>query len=78
MPAYIQFGFFQSNQVTQSAVVSFGENVIQNRNSTKQNIGNFMVTEGISSSRIANLANVDPDLFDQISVDANNFSGVQN
>lgn len=77
MPAFIQFGFIQSNVIASAGSFNLGVNVIQNRNSTKQNIGNYTIFEGICSVKTEKALNFDPDYSDNSSFDANNYAGVQ-
>ncbi|MBH8597034.1 MULTISPECIES: hypothetical protein [unclassified Thermoactinomyces] len=75
MSASIHFGFFLSNAVSTSGSINLGVNVVQNRNSSKQNIGNLQTFEGNSWMATKKLINFDSDIVDNYSVDANNYAG---
>lgn len=77
MPANIWFGFFRSNVVAQGGAISFGINIIQNRNSTKQNNGNYAISGGFLAIPVVNLVNYDADIQDSWNYDNNNFVGPQ-
>ncbi|WP_160173861.1 hypothetical protein [Thermoactinomyces daqus] len=49
--------------------------MVQNRNSSKQNIGNLQTFEGNSWMATKKLINFDSDIVDNYSVDANNYAG---
>lgn len=77
MSVGLWFGFLKANTVTTGASVSLGVNIVQNRNSTKQNIGNFAVAGGLLSTPTNKIINVDTDLVDVFSFDNMNFTGPQ-
>lgn len=77
MSTYIQLGYIQSNLVTQGGSINCGVNVVQNRNTSKQNIGNFIIYEGIGSVKTNTFTNIDPDYLDNSSFDGNNYAGLQ-
>lgn len=77
MPAWIGFGFLKSDNITQGGSICFGLNIVQNRNSTKQNNGMYMIGDGIKVLPVGVLANVDPDYSDTISTDFQNYAGPQ-
>jgi hypothetical protein len=77
MSASVWLGFLKSNSVTNGANISFGINIVQNRNTTKQNIGNYVVSQGIVSLQAAQVTNMDPDFVDSWNYDHNNFTSPQ-
>lgn len=77
MSAGLWFGFFKSNSVSQGGSISLGVNVIQNRNSTKQNNGNLAISGGPLSIPTFHIVNLDMDIQDTWSYDHNNFAGAQ-
>ncbi|WP_018131642.1 hypothetical protein [Effusibacillus pohliae] len=77
MPVGIWFGFLKSYNVTQGGSVSLGVNIVQNRNSTKQNNGNLAITAGVLSIPTFQLVNLDIDVQDLLSYDHTNWAGSQ-
>ncbi|BCJ86683.1 hypothetical protein skT53_16680 [Effusibacillus dendaii] len=77
VPVSLWFGFVKSNTITQGGCTGLGINIIQNRNSTKQNNGALTVSGGFTGTRISHLINADSDLFDLPAYDANDFTGLQ-
>lgn len=77
MSAGIWFGFFKSGIVTQGGAISFGVNIVQNRNATKQNNGNLAFSGGFLMIPVTSMINYDADIQDSWNYDANNFAGSQ-
>ncbi|MFD1427177.1 hypothetical protein JOD24_001981 [Kroppenstedtia sanguinis] len=72
MPAFFNIGLFKNDQVQTGGSVGFGQNIIQNRNSSKFNQGSTSVGDGVSTLPIALHLNADPDLQDQLILETNN------
>lgn len=77
MPAFLNFGFVKNDQVTSGGTISFGQNIVQNRNATKTNNGSVNVGDGLNNLPIILHLNADPDAADQTAIDAQNFTGPQ-
>ncbi|WP_018131643.1 hypothetical protein [Effusibacillus pohliae] len=77
MPAFFNFGWFKNDNLTQGGSVSFGQNIVQNRNATKQNNGQLTIGDGFNNMPIIYHLNADPDAVDQNAIDAQNFGGTQ-
>lgn len=77
MPALFSFGLVKNDQVTNAGSFSFGQNIVQNRNATKQNNGFINVGDGLYNIPVLLQLNTDPDAVDQTAIDANNFAGPQ-
>ncbi|GGA46777.1 hypothetical protein GCM10007416_19930 [Kroppenstedtia guangzhouensis] len=77
MPAHISVGVIKNNNLSQGATITLGVNVVQNRNSTKQNIGNFVIGDGHQSLPTGQVNNLDSDFQDSQSIDSNNYAGIQ-
>lgn len=77
MPAWIGFGFFKSDSVTQGGAICLGLNIVQNRNSTKQNNGTYIIGDGVKVLPTAVIANIDPDYSDTFNTDFQNYTGPQ-
>lgn len=77
MPAFLNFGFIKNDQITSGGTISFGQNIVQNRNATKTNNGSVNVGDGLNNLPIILHLNADPDAQDQNAIDAQNFSGPQ-
>ncbi|MCH5586671.1 hypothetical protein MK805_17180 [Shimazuella sp. AN120528] len=77
MTTFIQLGCVQSNAVAQAGSINFGANIVQNRNTTKQNVGNYIIFEGLGSVKTNKFINIDPDYLDNASFDGNNYVGTQ-
>lgn len=77
MPAIINLGIHKENQVTAGGSVSFGINIVQNRNSTKQNFTVQSIGDGFIQLTTANYLNVDTDMVDMPNYDALNIAGPQ-
>ncbi|BCJ86684.1 hypothetical protein [Effusibacillus dendaii] len=77
MPALFTFGFFKNDQLTQGSSVGFGQNVFQNRNSTKQNNGSITIGDGVNWIGFGMNLNGDQDAQDMTTFDAQDFAGPQ-
>lgn len=77
MPAFFNIGLFKNDQVNTSSSLSFGQNIVQNRNGSKVNQGSTNVGDGINNLPIAFHLNGDPDLQDQLNLDAQNLGAGQ-
>ncbi|EGK10184.1 hypothetical protein ACFQ49_16095 [Kroppenstedtia eburnea] len=77
MPAHISVGVIKNNNLSQGATITLGVNVVQNRNSTKQNIGNFVIGDGYQYLPTGEVTNQDGDIQDNQSIDFNNYAGIQ-
>lgn len=77
MPALFSFGAIKNDTITTGGTLSFGQNIVQNRNATKQNNANINVGDGLLNAPIILHTNVDADAFDQNALDAQNFTGPQ-
>lgn len=77
MPALFSFGWIKNDTITTGGSLSFGQNIVQNRNATKQNNANIIVGDGLLNTPIVVHTNADIDAFDQNTIDAQNFTGPQ-
>jgi hypothetical protein len=76
MPAFVSFVWFKNDQVTNAGSLGIGQNIVQNRNATKQNNGAINVGDGFNNLPVL-FVNADPDVQDQAAIDAQNFAGPQ-
>jgi hypothetical protein len=77
VPAFINLGFYKGNQVNTGGSVSFGLNIVQNRNSTKQNFTAQSIGDGFKQLNTIHYLNMDSDLIDTPSFDAMDIAGPQ-
>ncbi|MCH5586670.1 hypothetical protein MK805_17175 [Shimazuella sp. AN120528] len=77
MPVFFNFGFIQNNSITSSGSIGIGQNIIQNRNGTKNNNASTNVGVGLNNVPVLFHQNVDPDNIDQANIDAQNLGGPQ-
>ncbi|MFD1427178.1 hypothetical protein JOD24_001982 [Kroppenstedtia sanguinis] len=77
MPAQISVGVIKNNILSQGATLTLGVNVVQNHNSTKQNIGNYVIGAGRLSMPTGQVTNLDNDLQDNQSIEFDNYAGIQ-
>jgi len=70
MPAFLSIGFMKADQVNNGSSFSVGQNIIQNRNSTKQNLTSISVGDSLTLQPIGSNLNLDTDGMDQTSMDA--------
>lgn len=77
MSASLWIGVMRNNYISQGASVCLGINIVQNRNSTKQNNGNFITGDGRHNVPTTHLLNMDSDKIDTFSFDAHNINGTQ-
>lgn len=77
MPAFFSFGWFKNDNITQGGSVSIGQNIVQNRNATKQNNAAIHNGDGFNNLPVIYHLNADMDAQDQNAIDAQNFGGSQ-
>jgi hypothetical protein len=77
VPAFNSFGVFKNDQVTNGGSIGFGQNIIQNRNATKQNNGSITVGDGLNLIGNGPFLNADTDGQDMTNIDTNNIGAPQ-
>ncbi|PTM56932.1 hypothetical protein [Desmospora activa] len=77
MPVFLNVGFVKNDQLNSGGTLGFGQNIVQNRTSTKTNQGSFNVGDGLSAAPILFQLNGDTDLIDQTSIEAADIAAPQ-
>lgn len=76
MPAFVSLGGLKNDYVASGGSLSFGQNIVQNRNASKFNNGSINVGDGAIYTPNW-LLNADTDAIDQNAIDYQNFTGPQ-